>query len=211
MENRYLKTISILQPKTIHEIALISRSEVMEGLWWGKPRPGHAEGEVIYHVSNIFNNIDRLSIKTSEGSVCEAAAVCGSDIWKQLRKIALIHDTFKYQVDRVYPRNGENHHATRARRYLEQNHSGWYDGGMLEVLELHDEAYNSWCKGNRMGDWESAKTRGLKLIDRLGNNLRLFLMFYTCDTHTEDIERPDLVWFKSLIKDNDIEYFIQYS
>jgi hypothetical protein len=38
----------------------------------------------------------------------------------KLRIIAIIHDTFKYKVDRSKPKEGENHHGMLARRFAEK-------------------------------------------------------------------------------------------
>ncbi len=64
----------------------------------------------------------------------------------RLRLAALIHDTFKYAVDASRARTGENHHGARARRFAERYLE---DPALLELLELHDEAYDSWLAGQR--------------------------------------------------------------
>lgn len=101
------------------------------GLTYGKPRRGHPEGSVANHVADVLANIDRL--------------YGDSQLRDKLRLIALIHDSFKVQVDRLRPRTGENHHATIARRFAERYIS---DPAVLDVIELHDEAYNAWQNGH---------------------------------------------------------------
>jgi hypothetical protein len=68
----------------------------------------------------------------------------------RLRLIALTHDTFKHLVDVRQPREGENHHAMIARRFAERYTD---DAEVLDVIELHDEAFNAWVKRERGGKW----------------------------------------------------------
>lgn len=112
---------------------------------------------------------------------------------EQLRLIALIHDTFKYQVDLDRPRAGENHHAMLARRFAERYIS---NEAVLDVIELHDEAYNAWQKGNREGKWGRARERAAALVGRLGDNLLLYLAFYHCDNATAGKDQHCLQWFR---------------
>ena len=52
--------LDILQPETDMELTLVSHPEVIQGLLWGEPRYGHPEGKVLYHIPEIFNNIDSV-------------------------------------------------------------------------------------------------------------------------------------------------------
>jgi len=202
------------------ETWLLANETLVNGLMWGKPRHGHDEGEVWKHIRHIWNNIDRLSYKAlivdtvpgESGMTNVAAAARGSETWQRLRLIALVHDSFKYQVDASQSKSGENHHAMRARRWAEQYYPHLFDAQMLDVLELHDEAYNSWQKGNRDGKWERAKERAVALHNRLSQAgaLELFNMFFTCDTHIGDDQRLDWEWWKTYCRSNNAvyEYFI---
>ena len=80
--------------------------EWLEGVAWGKPRPGHPEGTAKAHIATVLDNIERFY---GDNAARE-----------KLRLIALVHDTFKYQVDTDRARTGENHHAMRARRFAEK-------------------------------------------------------------------------------------------
>lgn len=204
-----------LKDQTATERFLMCDPAILEGLLWGKPRPGHDEGEIYKHVEFVWSNIDRLSIPAEGEPTHVAVAERNSDLWKRLRLIALMHDTFKYQVDPKQSKSGENHHAMRARRHAEKytiSHENFFDTQMLEVLELHDEAYNAWCKGSRDDKWEKAKTRVAELYDRLErtDSLDLFTMFYTCDTHIGDVERPDWEWWLTYCRNRGkkYEYFL---
>jgi hypothetical protein len=115
---------------------------------------------------------------------------------ERLRLVALLHDSFKYRVDRTRPRTGENHYGTIARRFAEAYLD---DAELLELIELHDEAYNSWVKGARGRDWPAAAARARRLVDRLGPSLDLYLRFYRADNATRGKERTPLVWFDRVV------------
>ena len=153
--------------------------EWLAGVEWGKPRPGHPEGTVKAHISTVLDNVDRFYGDNADR--------------EKLRLIALLHDTFKYQVDTDRARTGENHHAMRARRFAEKYVD---DDSVLEVIELHDEAYNAWQKGNRDNNWDRAHERATALINRLGETLPLYLAFYHCDNTIKGKQPDCLNWFE---------------
>lgn len=173
---------NIIKPETDLENMIISDNEFIIGATWGKPRNGHPEGRVIYHIGSVLENVDKYSIHENR---------------EKLRLIAIIHDTFKYKVDDTKSKSGENHHAMLARRFAEKYIS---DKKLLDIIELHDEAYNSWCKGHRDGQWSKAENRAKKLIERLGDSVNLYLSFYQCDNETGDKVSENFNWFLDLYK-----------
>lgn len=167
----------IIKAETELERLILSDPELIEGALWGEPRRGHPEGKVVYHIKEVLDNIDKFADKFDRES---------------LRLIAIIHDTFKHKVDRDKPRTGDNHHAMIARRFAEKYIS---DKDLLDIIELHDEAYNAWSVGSRRGDWRYAEKRALRLIERLGDSIDLFIKFYKCDGLTGDKKNDDFIWF----------------
>jgi HD domain len=151
------------------------------GAAWGWPRPGHPEGDVATHVRDVLDNLDRLGL--------------APDARRKLRLVALLHDAFKREVNRARPRTGDNHHAVIARRFAEGLTD---DEDVLELIELHDEAYNAWLIGRRRGDWARAERRARDLIDRLGDRIGLYLAFFRADNATGDKDREPLRWFEAL-------------
>lgn len=83
----------------------------------------------------------------------------------------------------------------RARRFAERLID---DQPVLEVIELHDEAFNAWQLGNRDGKWDKAQARAERLVVRLGDTFFLYLAFYECDNTTEGKESACLDWFRDL-------------
>lgn len=171
----------IIQPETILERSIVSNKDFVAGLIWGKPRKGHPEGEVIYHIGHVLNNINKYS---------------NSENRYKLRLIALIHDTFKYKVNSELPKSKENNHAFFAYKFAEKYIE---DKDVLQVILLHDEAFNSWSEGNNTGDWISANHRVDHLIEMLSTNIILYLLFYQCDNETGNKNAECFTWFSNLV------------
>lgn len=152
-----------------------------QGAAWGDPRPGHPEGAVLAHVEEVLVNVDRVAIDEGDR--------------ERLRFVALIHDTFKHEVDTARPREGENHHAMIARRFAERYTT---DSELLDLIELHDEAFNAWVKGERGGNWDAAEARARRLLARLGSATAFYLRFYRADNETSSKDQTPLEWFESV-------------
>ncbi len=177
------KISEILHPENELENLITSDNEFIEGALWGKARNGHPEGKVVYHIKEVLDNIDRLA---------------PDELRKELRLIALIHDTFKHKVDTTKPKVGLNHHAMIARKFAEKYFD---DLDILDVIELHDEAYNAWSVGERRNDWVKAETRLDALLLRLNDqNFKTYKLFYQCDNETGDKTQDNFIWFCNQIK-----------
>lgn len=171
----------IIKPETDLELRIISDPRFVEGCLWGKPRNGHPEGEVINHIGDVLANVDKFSTPRNR---------------EKIRLIALIHDTFKYKVNLNFPKSGENHHGMIARHFAEEFIS---DKETLDIIQYHDDAYNSWRIGSNKNDWKRAADRGLQLINRLGDAIDDYVVFYRCDNKTGDKMGDDYLWFVDLI------------
>ncbi len=157
----------VVRPETPLEEAICADPAWRAGVEWGEPRSGHPEGTVIAHVADVLANVDRVA----EGPADR----------ERLRIATLVHDAFKSEVDRSLPKTGENHHGMRARRFAERYIT---DAELLDVIELHDEAYLAWRHGRRTGDWVEAEARARVLLDRLGESFAFFMRFYRADNET---------------------------
>jgi hypothetical protein len=76
-----------LVPETPLEERIVSDARWIAGASWGRPRPGHPEGQVRLHIAEVLANLDR------EGLDEEARS--------RLRVVALVHDTFRHRSTRV--------------------------------------------------------------------------------------------------------------
>jgi hypothetical protein len=159
-----------------------------QGVSWGIPRTGHLEGPIKYHIADVLANLDRQCLNDEER--------------RALRLVALVHDTFKYQVDETRPRIGKNHHAYIARKFAEHYID---DPVLLDIIELHDEAYNSWRLGAYKGRWQHAIERVDHLLKRLGPSLPLYVHFFYADSHTESKNQDPVIWFKQYLHDRGLK------
>ena len=168
-------------PETALERRIVDDPAWREGAAWGKPRPGHEEGLIVNHIADVLANID-------------ASGATGGER-ERLRLIALVHDAMKHEASG--PRRVVNgHHGVCARRFAARHLD---DEGLLEVVELHDDAYRAWKAGAKRGRWDEAERRARELADRLGDRLALYLAFYRADNATGSKSREPLTWFERLV------------
>jgi len=174
----------IIKPENGIETAICLDAEFIKGCSYGKPRKGHPEGQVIYHIGDVLANVEKYSNESDRSD---------------LRLIAIIHDTFKFKVDQTKPKAGENHHGMIARRFAEKFP---IHQDLLQIIEYHDHAYNAWQKGGRHGDWYGAEKKGTNLITGLliEGCLDLYVKFLRCDGETGDKDSGTYEWFTDLIK-----------
>ena len=174
---------TLLEPETEQEWRLLQDPLLCRGLLWGKPRFGHPEGKVGLHVREIFDNIEALEVDATTR--------------RRLRLIALVHDAFKCVEDTSRPRNWSRHHSILARNFLETYTK---DKGVLEVVELHDEAYYAWRSIHLYKMIEKGQERLQRLLDRLGKHLPLYFLFFKCDTKTGDKNQAPLRWLEKVVE-----------
>jgi hypothetical protein len=169
------------RPENPLETGVIGDPELLEGLAWGKPRKAHPEGRIGNHVADLLKQI------AADGETGERRA--------QLRFIALVHDSFKYRVKRWLPRTGENHHATRARRFAERFTD---DERLLATIELHDGPYAIWRKLQRKGRLDEDRLEDL--IRRVPDHA-LILRFVEVDGASEAKDPEPIRWFRDELRE----------
>jgi hypothetical protein len=172
------------EPETELERRVTAEPELLEGLAWGHPRAGHPEGAVGTHVSHLLETLD------AGGETGERREL--------LRFMALVHDSFKYQVRERLPRVGENHHAMRARRFAER-FTG--DERVLAAIEFHDRPYALWRKLGRRGKLDE---RGFRRMIKRIPDPELFLRFIELDGSTEGKRPEPIEWFRDVLRERGI-------
>ncbi len=171
---------SQLRPETELEIRLLATTEFQEGLMWGKPRFGHPEGKVLYHVKEVLANIDRLELNPEDRSI--------------LRQVAYLHDTFKFQEELfATPRSWNQNHAKLARNFSEQYIQ---DPFVLDLIEMHDEAYFAWRNIYLYSQTEKGFAGIDKIKSAFNDRFQLYYLFFKCDTRTGDKNQTPLKWFE---------------
>ena len=173
----------MLEPRTPVERRVVSDSRWRRGVAWGAPREGHPEGTVVLHVVAVLENVERIALDDRDRA--------------RLRFIALVHDTFKADVDPSEPKVGDNDHAVLARRFAEEFTD---DGEVLLVVETHDDAYRAWRRRRRTGEPGKADAAARSLIARLGDALPLYLRFYEADNTVPGKTQEHRRWFTELAR-----------
>jgi hypothetical protein len=164
-------------PETELERALSADPVLQEGLAWGRPRRGHPEGSVGAHVSDLLQTIDRWG-ETGRRR-------------EELRFLALVHDALKNRVQHWRPKTGENHHATRARRFAERYVD---DERLLGTIEQHDRPYTLWRRFSRSGRLDEHAVS--EMLDRIPD-IDLFIRFVELDGSTEGKNHEPIRWLKA--------------
>lgn len=172
---------ALLRPETELERHLLTLPEFQRGLVWGEPRFGHPEGKIALHIREVLENIECIE-NLSES------------MRRQLRLIALVHDTFKYAETRTRPRDWSKHHGVLARRFLEQYTD---DRAVLEVVETHDDAYYAWLASKNENFRRENPEKTLEhLRDKVSHCLQLYYLFFKCDTQTGDKLQTPVRWLE---------------
>ncbi len=182
---------ALLQPETELEDLILEQQEFVRGLMWGTPRFGHPEGKVLYHVREVLDNVDKLRLDCQQR--------------RDLRLITYVHDTFKHLEDKSgRPRDWSKHHAVYARKFLQKYTE---DAALLDLIELHDEAYYSWRYTHLYAQEERGEQRLERLLNQIGDNLQMYYLFFKCDTRTGDKNQAPLDWFENTISGIEIVDF----
>jgi hypothetical protein len=167
-------------PETALERELAADPELQAGLAWGRPRPGHPEGSVAAHVGDLLRTIDDW------GATGERRG--------ELRALALVHDSFKNQVQEWRPKTGGNHHAGRARRFFEQFSD---DERLLATIEHHDRPYALWRKMRRKGRLDEPAFEAM--LAQIPDP-DLFLTFIELDGSTDGKTPAPVEWFREELR-----------
>lgn len=179
---------TLLQPETPLEARILQQEDFRQGLMWGEPRYGHPEGKVVLHVREVLDNVDQLPID--------------ADTRRQLRLVALIHDTFKHLEKKGFPRDWSQHHSILALQFAQQFIS---DQLVLDTIELHDEAYYVWRGIHLYHQPANAQHRLNNLLSRMKGNMQFYYLFFKSDTCTGDKTLAPLKWFEATMPG--IKYF----
>ncbi|BDS14466.1 hypothetical protein [Aureispira anguillae] len=173
-----------IRPESVLEQTIVQDKYWQEGAFWGEPRPGHPEGKVIYHIHEVLQNVEK--------------ATKNAKLRQQLRLVTILHDTFKYLEEQTRPRTDwSKHHAIYALNFAKKHIT---DQAVLDVIELHDDAYYAWC-ADCAGNKDKSEELLNKLRQRLGDNLQLYYLFFKCDTQTGDKYQSPVAWFEQIMAD----------
>lgn len=175
------EAVNALSPENELETALIASPEFLHGLAWGTPRPGHPEGAVLYHIQDVMANLDDQDYPPGQR--------------QDLRLIALTHDTFKVEEDRLSRLRQRIHHGQLSAMFLE----AWpVSHPVRQIVRWHDEAFYSW-RMVQMGMPHEGLYRIKTLYARLAPWWSTFRAFFSADTLTGDKNPAPLEWLDHIM------------
>jgi hypothetical protein len=156
----------------------------VEGIKYGMPRPGHAEGTIANHLADLEKNLEKLRPFVSD-----------DDYWK-LQVLIHTHDTFKGWAIPNSPITDPNSHASLAKKFLSEFTD---DVDLLKMVQFHDEGlalYLQWCAldDNRKPRHKYSRTRFVERILPI-DDIELFLMFTIIDGYTPSKDHAKIRWF----------------
>jgi hypothetical protein len=164
-----VRMVTSITPETELERQLLADARLRAGLEWGSPRYGHPEGRVADHVATML------------------AAISADDpLRRDLRVLALTHDSFKAAVRPGVPWSPDNDHAMLARRFADSYIS---DERLLATLALHDEPYWLWRN-------HAVPEQGLRDLWKRLPDPDLFARFVELDAANEGKDLTFLWWFR---------------
>ena len=182
----FLNFRDLIRPISPLETELLKQQEFHVGYNWGVPRFGHPEGKVGFHVKEVLENIEQINTDVQS--------------LEQLRIAAMAHDTFKYQQAESESKGKQINHGLLARRFMENFID---DEATLDLIELHDEIYYAWRHEALQKNADLSEKRLERLLNRIGQHLKLHYLFFRCDTMTGDKIQSPRFWFEEKIREMD--------
>ena len=167
--------VSGFEPETDVERQLNEDDELLDGMSWGEPRPGHPEGAIAAHVSDLLEKVDESGATGPKR--------------RDLRFLVIVHDAFKKRQEEL-PREPDNHHARLARDFAARYTD---DENLLASLELHDRPFQLWKDRRRQGRLDEAEFK--KLVKELPDP-EFFMQFCELDASTAGKDPEPLRWLR---------------
>ena len=156
---------------------VISDPRYLENIEYGKPRSGHPEGKVKFHIAELEANLEKLAPRISE-----------EQYWK-LKFLIHVHDTFKAEAVPDSPIENPNSHASLARKFASE-FTGDID--LLNMIQFHDVNFALWKQFAATGIYD--RERLSRLLEAIVD-WNLFLLFLIIDGTTKGKEPSKLIWF----------------
>lgn len=175
-----LPPLNWLAPENELERHLLAQPEFEQGMYWGVPRYGHPEGEVIRHVREVLDNLEAMALSRERRRI--------------LRLVALCHDTFKYREEALRRAGQPANHGHLAADFLQ---AFPVPERVRRLVRWHDEAFYAW-RTHLMGDSAGGQQRLSRLYGQLREDWDIFVAFFQADTLTGNKNPAPLRWLAAL-------------
>jgi hypothetical protein len=157
---------------------IMTDSRYLTNIEFGRPRSGHPEGKVRYHIAELEQNLESL----------KARGLTELQYWK-LMFLIHIHDSFKAEAVPDSPISSPKSHASIARQFAAQFTK---DGDLLNMVQYHDVNFALWKQFSSTGSYDFERFSALlaAIID-----WDLFLIFIIIDGSTKGKDPEKVRWF----------------
>ena len=156
---------------------IISDPRYLKNIEYGKPRSGHPEGKVKFHIAELEANLEKL-----------APRITDEHYWK-LKFLIHVHDTFKADAVPDSPIKSPNSHASLARNFASEFTD---DVDLLNMIQFHDVNFALWKQFAAKGSYDTDRFH--RLLDTI-IDWDLFLMFLILDGSTQGKDPDKVRWF----------------
>jgi hypothetical protein len=162
---------------------VISDPRYLKNIEYGKPRPGHPEGKVRYHIAELEEKLESMKVM----------GISDEQYWK-LKFLIHVHDTFKAEAVPNSPITHPNSHASLARNFASEFTE---DVDLLNMVQYHDINYALWKQFKATGFYDAQRFSDLlaAIID-----WELFLMFLILDGSTNGKDPVKTRWFINVVR-----------
>ena len=157
---------------------VVSDPRYLKNIEYGKPRRGHPEGKVRYHIAELEENLESMKLK----------GISDEQYWK-LKFLIHVHDAFKAEAVPDSPITNPNSHASLARKFASEFTD---DVDLLNMIQYHDINFALWKQFKATGFYDAQRFSDLlaAIID-----WELFLMFLILDGSTSGKDPAKIGWF----------------
>jgi hypothetical protein len=160
---------------------IIGDPRYQSNLEHGKPRSGHPEGKLKYHIAELEENLEKLASRASR-------EISEEQYWK-LKFLIHVHDTFKADAMPNKPITSPNSHASLAKKFASEFID---DEDLLNMLQFHDVNFALWRQFAATGSYDVQRFE--KLLETI-QDWNLFLMFIIIDGSTPGKDPQKIRWF----------------
>jgi hypothetical protein len=157
---------------------VVSDPRYLKNIEYGKPRRGHPEGKVRYHIAELEENLESMKLK----------GISDEQYWK-LKFLIHVHDAFKAEAVPNSPITHPNSRVSLARKFASEFTD---DMDLLNMIQYHDLNFALWKQFSATAFYNSERFSDLlaAIID-----WDLFLMFLILDGSTSGKDPAKIGWF----------------
>jgi len=149
----------------------------LKNIEYGKPRSGHPEGQVKFHIAELEANLEKLTPRISD-----------EQYWK-LKFLIYVHDSFKAEAVPDSPILSPNSHASLARKFAAEFTE---DEDLLSMIQFHDVNFALWKQYAATGSYDMERLKSLLSTIK---DWDLFLLFIMLDGSTQGKDPKKVRWF----------------